>query len=52
MGELFRKLKRSIKPGEHRDRPTACNETVVKHYARRCANCRPSVSKRIRQPIR
>ncbi len=52
MGELFRKIERLTKLGVHRDWPTACNEAVVRHYARRCANRPPSVSKRIRQPIR
>ncbi|UMY33482.1 Tn3 family transposase [Burkholderia contaminans] len=52
MGELFRKIERLTKLGVHRDWPTACNEAVVRHYARRCANRPPSVSKRIRQPVR
>ncbi|KVD49416.1 Tn3 family transposase [Burkholderia ubonensis] len=52
MGELFRKIERLTKLGVYRDWPAACNEAVVRHYARRCANRPPSVSKRIRQPIR
>nr|WP_269502697.1 hypothetical protein [Burkholderia sp. IMCC1007] len=52
MGELFRKIERLTKLGVHRDWPAACNEAVVRHNARRCANRPPSVSKRIRHPIR
>lgn len=52
MGELFRKIERLTKLGVHRDWPAECNEAVVRHYARRCANRPPSVSKRVRQPIR
>ncbi len=52
MGELFRKIERLTKLGVHRDWPVECNEATVRHYARRCANRPPSVSKRIRQPVR
>lgn len=52
MGDLFRKVGRLTKLGVHRDWPVECNEAVVRHYARRCANRPPSVSKRIRQPAR
>lgn len=52
MGDLFRKIERLTKLGAHEHWPAECNEAVVRHYARRCANRPPSVSKRIRQPVR
>ncbi|CAJ3199676.1 transposase Tn3 family protein [Burkholderia pseudomallei] len=52
MGELFRKIDRLTKLGVNFDWPAECNEAVVRYYARRCANRPPSVSKRIRQPVR
>ena len=52
MGELFDKLDRVYKLGIHRGWPAVCNEAIIRHYARRCANRPASVSKRIAQPSR
>ena len=52
MGELFDKIERLYKLGIHHRWPSVCNEAVVRHYARRCANRPASVSKRISQPSR
>ena len=52
MGELFDKINRLYKLGIHHGWPAACNEAVVRHYARRCANRPASVSKRIAQQSR
>ncbi|CAG9184814.1 Tn3 family transposase ISBusp1 [Cupriavidus laharis] len=52
MGELFDKIDRLYKLGIHSGWPAACNEAVVRHYARRCANRPASVSKRVAQQSR
>lgn len=52
MGELFDKIDRLYQLGVHQGWPAACNEAVVRHYARRCANRPASVSKRVVQQSR
>ncbi len=52
MGELFDKIERLYKLGIQHRWPAVCNEAVVRHYARRCANRPPSVSKRVVQQSR
>ena len=52
MGELFDKIERLYKLGVQHRWPAVCNEAVVRHYARRCANRPASVSKRMVQQSR
>ncbi|MFS8979338.1 DUF4158 domain-containing protein [Cupriavidus necator] len=52
MGELFDKVELLYKMGIHRNWPAACNEALVRYYARRCANRPASVSKRVAQQPR
>ena len=52
MGELFDKIDRLYKLGIHHGWPAVCNEAVVRHYVKRCANRPVSISKRIAQQSR
>ncbi len=52
MGELFDKIERLYKLGIQHRWPAVCNEAVVRHYARRCANRPASISKRVVQQSR
>ena len=52
MNELFRKIDRLVELNVHRDWPAESNEAAVRHFARRCANRKPSVSRRIHQETR
>jgi TnpA family transposase len=52
MSELFRKIERLVELGVHGNWPAACNEASVRHFARRCAHRKPSVSKRIQSSRR
>ncbi len=52
LGELFDKVELLYKMGIHRNWPAACNEALIRYYARRCANRPPSVSKRVAQQHR
>ncbi len=52
IGELFDKVELLYKMGIHRNWPAACNEALIRYYARRCANRPPSVSKRVAQQPR
>ena len=52
MAELFDKIKRLTSLGLDTGWPAALNETLVKHYARRCAQRSPSISKRIKPQTR
>ncbi|UBM07889.1 Tn3 family transposase [Cupriavidus metallidurans] len=52
MDELFDKIDRLYQLGVHQGWPAVCNEAVVRHYARRCANRPASVSKRVAQQSR
>ena len=47
MGEIFTKIDRLYAIGVHSRWPANCNDALVRHYARRCANRPPSVSNRI-----
>ena len=52
MSELFRKIEHLVKLGAHERWPETCNEAIVRHFARRCANRKPSVSTRIQSSVR
>ncbi|ABO60166.1 transposase Tn3 family protein (plasmid) [Burkholderia vietnamiensis G4] len=52
MGEIFTKVDRLYAIGVHTRWPADCNDAMVRHYARRCANRPPSVSKRIQMQSR
>ena len=52
MSELFRKIDHLVELGVRATWPDTCNEAIVRHYARRCANRKPSVSHRIQSAIR
>jgi hypothetical protein len=47
MAEIFTKIDRLYAIGVHSHWPANCNDALVRHYARRCANRPPSVSNRI-----
>ena len=52
MSELLRKLDCLVELGVQVQWPDTCNEAIVRHYARRCADRKPSVSHRIQPAIR
>lgn len=52
MSELFAKIDHLKELRVPTDWPAEVNETLVRHYARRCANRPPSVSKRIQSQSR
>jgi TnpA family transposase len=52
MSELFRKIDRLVELGVNGNWPATCNEASVRHFARRCAHRKPSVSKRIQSSRR
>ena len=47
ISEIFTKIDRLYSIGVHSRWPANCNDALVRHYARRCANRPPSVSNRI-----
>ncbi|MEM5453033.1 hypothetical protein [Paraburkholderia guartelaensis] len=52
MSELLHKLDYLVELGVRVQCPDTCNEAIVRHYARRCADRKPSVSHRIQPAIR
>ena len=52
MSELFRKIGYLVRLSVHEHWPGTCNEALVRHFARRCANRKPSVSQRIQPTMR
>lgn len=52
MSELFEKIDHLKELRVPTEWPAEVNETLVRHYARRCANRPPSVSKRVQSQLR
>ena len=52
MSELFRKIDHLVELGVRATWPDTCNEAIVRHYARRCANRKPQTFGESPYPVR